>query len=164
MANPVQDKYTANASMDVTGLTTLSNGAGWLGPKITMVDGSRIADKAVLLHISVTLGTVTVGNMLEVYLVKGDPAGANFDYGASPGANGTTTLGLPTNATAATVRSQLQWLGGGVVEVTTTGSVLKFSILIDRPGPTWALYIYNNTGAALSAASISYETIQEYIS
>jgi hypothetical protein len=158
-----KSKFSANTSMDNTALTSLANGAGWLGPKVTLVDGSNLADDEILVHVAITCGAVTVGNTFELYLIKGDPAGSNFDAGFAPGATGTGTLGLPTNATASSVRDQLQYVGAIPMSVTTSGSVYKFSFWIPNPGPTCALYAYNNTGAALSAATISYETVDDNI-
>ena|ERR1019366_502529 len=91
--------------------------------------------------------------------------GANV---AAPGAytsGGTATVlaTLQANATAALQADQLQALTPQPVSVTSTGYVYNGSIIITDPGPYWALYVVNSSGASLLGAAITVMPITDSI-
>jgi hypothetical protein len=87
---------------------------------------------------------------------------------AAPGAytsGGTATVlaTLQANATAALQGDQLTALAAEPVSVTNTGYVYNGSFIITDPGPYWALYVVNSSGASLLGAAITVMPITDSI-
>ena len=159
-----QANIATKVAFDLTSLSTLANGAGWFSNKITLVSSNLAPDKLIVYY-KITCGAVTAGNTFEFYLIRSDDAGTLVDGGVALTGAGQASGAVTflTNITATNVRDQLQFLAAQPMSVATTGSVYDGSFVVNDPGPAFALYLYNGTGAALTAASLEYATVTDSI-
>ena len=159
-----QSNIATKVSFDLTGLGTLGSGVGWFSNKITLVSSNLAPDK-IIIYYKIACGSVTQGNTFEFYLIRQDDSGTLLDGGVALTSAGqlSSSVTFSTNVTASVVRDQLQALAAQVMSVSTSGTVYEGSFVINDPGPIFALYLYNNTGAALTAASLEYATVTDSI-
>src|ERR1019366_5581153 len=135
---------------------------GTTPPTGTVISMTGIVGKASVLNGSNYLCTNINSTTWSLQTVG---TGANVAAPGSYTSGGTATVlaTLQANATAALQGDQLTALAAEPVSVTNTGYVYNGSFIITDPGPYWALYVVNSSGASLLGAAITVMPITDSI-
>ena len=162
-----QVQYGTTTSFDLTGLSSLSNGIGWISNKISIGSGAPLVGPDKLkITFKFAMGVVTQGQPVEFCWIEQDGGGyvtaANLTLTAAGQLTSTGGV-LPTNMTASYLRDQLRQISLQNMSVSTTGTVYAGTFDVWSPGPAGALYVYDNSGGNLSAASLYYTTVIDII-
>ncbi len=139
MANEIKSKFGALTAITLDFTPGGAGLAASTGRQTAEVDNTANRYGRIILFASVQLGTSPTANSLfEYYLFRADNDGTEHRDDAAAAAEGTLT---PLNAQLIGV---LKADSAG-----TTDQILKGSFVIDEPGPSWGIIVYNRTGVAL---------------
>lgn len=137
MSNSILPLESASAALTVT-LASLASSAAGVGRQSTLIDNTTNRYQRLFLYAKVKLGTSPSAGLVTVYLIRDDGAG-NRDDGAGASDAGLTVLNAVPVLSLATKASP------------ATGDVLQGSVLVEDPGPKWAVAVVQNTGVALDS-------------
>lgn len=145
-------------------LASLANVAARVSDQVDFV-ASGVVPQGLLVQLKLKTATApTAGTTLQVYWARGEDATGFIDGSLAATDTGYTSGSSPF--TAAQLRDQLQFVGA--IPVIATGSLTyQSTFILSDPGPRGSLYIFNDTGQALSATggdhSAHYQTIEGII-
>jgi len=139
MANEIKDKYGTSAALTIT-LASLADAAG---RQSTVVDNTSARYQDLLIYVNVKMGASApnANSIVEVSLIRTDADGTTEHRDDGAGASDAALTPLNAQLIGA-----LRNKGSP-----SAGDVLKGSFLVHRPGPKWAVAVFNRTGQALDS-------------
>lgn len=144
-------------------VASLANAAGRVSTQVDLCDANNLAPQSLIVQVKLTSGgsAPTAGTTYQLYWARGEDAtSGHIDGGLAATDTGYTSGSSPF--TAAQLRDQLQFVGA--IPVTAgTATTYRATFVIPDPGPRGSLYLFNDTGQAMSSTggdhSAHYQTV-----
>lgn len=140
-------------------LTSLANQAGRIGSQVDFTDTDLKAPQAIMVfsHFKTGSSAPTAGKSIQFYWARGDEASpAHVDAGF-----GTSDASV-TGYAATASRDQMQFVGAQVLTAIPDQNYYS-SFIVYTPGPRGSLYVFNDSGQALSSTAgdfyVRYKTL-----
>ncbi len=155
--------YTSGGQAAVGTALTISTISNASPPVVTISSGTMPPTGTIVFIQGVATAT-GLNNAYYLFVNTGTTTGTlqvlgtGANVGAAGAGTGGTIAPVPTmqpNMTASLVRDQLVYQAAQVIDVTNTGYVLSGSFVFQDMGPYSGVAVYNNTGAAILAFTMS---------